>query len=143
MQSSIHESKITRQDNRRNEHDIGLFLSASEKIKNNLAKIIIKAKRSGVWRKLEEISRSLLSLSSKLEIRFRSISLLRAIVKIVKEIAELSSFTYSNYMLGIKMAYRLAEYAVNCGYKEAAEWLNDRNFTIFLGISINHYTYTK
>ena len=143
MQRSSHGYKLPRQNSRIHEEKVELLLSTSVKIRANLAKIITKAKRSGVWRKLEKIDRGLLSLSSKLEIRFRSMDLLRAITRIVKQIAELTSFMYSNYILGIKAAYRIAEYAVNCGYREAAEWLNDRNFTIYWGIFINPRTYTK
>jgi hypothetical protein len=143
MQRFSRGHKLPGQNSRIHEEKVELLLSTSVKIRANLAKIITKAKRSGVWRKLETIDRGILSLSSKLEVRFRSMDLLRAITRIVKEIAELTSFMYHNYMLGIKSAYRIAEYAVNCGYIEAAGWLNDRNFTIYWGILINPRTYTK
>ncbi len=121
----------------------GILLNTSGRIRADLAKIIIKARRSGAWRKLEKMDRSLLLLSSKLEIRFRSMELLRAITRIVKEITELTSFAYRNYLLGIKSAYRLAKYAVSCGYMEAALWSSDRSFAIYWGTVINPYTYTK
>lgn len=134
--------EIKREKNEINEHT-GLLLNTSGRIRADLAKIITKARRSGVWRKLEKIDRSVLLLSSKLEIRFRSMELLRAITRTVKEITKLTSFVYRNYLLGIKSAYRIAKYAVSCGYKEAALWSNDRNFAVFLGILMNPNTYTK
>ncbi|MGD0329242.1 MAG: hypothetical protein ABSB40_02205 [Nitrososphaeria archaeon] len=142
MQGFNGKDKTIRENNEINEHT-GLLLNTSGRIRADLAKIITKAKRSGAWRKLEKMDRSLLLLSSKLEIRFKSMELLHAITRIVKEITELTSFVYRNYLLGIKSAYRISKYAVSCGYKEAALWSSDRSFAIYWGIFINPHTYTK
>ena len=115
----------------------------SQKIKEVILKIIRRAKRSGVWGRIGKIERGILCLSSSLQITFKSMKLLRAIVTIMKEINQLLSFKCRNYILGIKTAYRIAEYAAECGYQQAANWTKDKNYIIWWGIFLNPSTYTR
>jgi hypothetical protein len=116
---------------------------SSHKIKSSILKIIARARRSGVWNKMDKVDRGILELSSRLEIKFRSLTLLRSIAVIAKKIAEISSFTYRNYVLGMKTAYKMAEYAVQNGYAEAADWVKEKHFIVWWGIFISPRTYTK
>ncbi len=116
---------------------------SSESLKRVLKKVMIKAKRSGIWWKLTRIEQGILSLSTKLNIKFTSMKLLRSIVHIVKEINEKLSFSYQNYLIGLKAAYNAAKYASEKGYREAKEWVKDKNFIIWWGIFLNPKTYTK
>jgi len=120
-----------------------LILSSSQRLKEVLKRIMVKAKRSGVWWKLNRIEQGILYLSSKLDIRFRSMKLLRSIIHVVKEIIERLSFTHQNYTIGLKAAYRAAKFASENGYKSAKEWVKDKNFIIWWGIFLNPSTYTK
>ncbi|MCX8188618.1 MAG: hypothetical protein N3F64_02825 [Nitrososphaeria archaeon] len=117
--------------------------SSSEKLKNVLKKVMVKAKRSGIWWKLDTIERGILSLSTKLDIRFTSMKLLRSIVHIVKEIGKMLSLTYQNYLRGLKTAYNVAKFASENGYREAKDWVKDKNFIVWWGIFLNPKTYTK
>ena len=117
--------------------------SSSQKLKNMIKKVVVKAKRTGIWWTLSKVEQGILSLSSKLEIRFKSMKLLRSIIHIVKEVKEKISFTYQNYVRGLKMAYKVAKFVSENGYKQAKEWVKDKNFIIWWGIFLNPETYTK
>ena len=117
--------------------------SSGQKLKNIIKKVVVKAKRTGIWWTLSKVEQGILSLSSKLEIRFKSMKLLRSIIHILKEVKEKISFTYQNYVRGIKIAYKVAKFASENGYKQAKEWVKDKNFIIWWGIFLNQETYTK
>jgi len=117
--------------------------NSSQKLKNMIKKVVVKAKRTGIWWTLSKVEQGILSLSSKLEIRFKSMKLLRSIIHIVKEVKEKISFTYQNYVRGLKMAYKVAKFVSENGYKQAKEWVKDKNFIIWWGIFLNPETYTK
>jgi len=117
--------------------------SSSQKLKNMIKKVVVKAKRTGIWWTLSKVEQGILSLSSKLEVRFKSMKLLRSIIHIVKEVKEKISFTYQNYVRGLKMAYKVAKFVSENGYKQAKEWVKDKNFIIWWGIFLNPETYTK
>lgn len=116
---------------------------SSKRLKNVLKKILVKAKRHGIWWKLSRIEQGILSLVTKLNIKFTSMKLLRFIVHIVKEIEAMLPFAYQNYLLGLKAAYRVACFAVENGYRGAKDWVKDKNFIIWWGIFLNPKTYTK
>lgn len=115
----------------------------NQKLKTLIKKIIVKAKRFKIWYTLNKIEKGILELTTKLDIKLTSIKLLRAIVKITKEIEEKISFTYQNYILGLKTAYNVVKFIVEKGYREAKDWIKDKNFIIWWGIFLNPKTYTK
>ena len=108
--------------------------SSSQKLKNMIKKVVVKAKRTGIWWTLSKVEQGILSLSSKLEIRFKSMSLLRAIVGIIRRIFQLTSFTQKHYLLGLNLAYRMVKYAVSVGYAQAKGWLKDRAYIVWWGM---------
>ncbi|MEM0054029.1 MAG: hypothetical protein QXL89_07565 [Nitrososphaeria archaeon] len=120
-----------------------IVLESSQRLKNLLKKITLKAKRSGVWWKLDRVERGILALSSKLNIKFTSMKLLRSIVHIVKEVSEMLSFMYQNYVRGLRAAYNVAKFASENGYSGAKDWVKDKFFIIWWGIFLNPKTYTK
>ncbi|MGQ9781854.1 MAG: hypothetical protein ACUVQ8_06365 [Nitrososphaeria archaeon] len=116
---------------------------SDQKVRRILLKIIVKAKRAGAWRRISPIERGIMTLAVNLKIRFRSISLLRAITNIVRQIAEQTSFLLQNYLRGMKTAHRMAQYAAKLGHQQARSWVEDRHFIIWWGIFLNPNTYTK
>ena len=115
----------------------------AQKIKMKIIKIIKKAKRLGVWNKISRIEKGILSLSSSLQITFKSMRLLRSIVAIVNEITQLMPSKLGNYMRGIKTAYKIAVFAYRSGYQQAINWANDKNYVIWWGMFLNPTVYTK
>ncbi len=117
--------------------------NSSQKLRNIIKRVVVRAKRTRVWWTLSKVEQGILSLSSRLEIRFRSMKLLRSIIHIVKEVQEKISFTYQNYVRGLKMACKVAKFVSENGYKQAKDWVKDKNFIIWWGIFLNPETYTK
>jgi hypothetical protein len=116
--------------------------STSQRIRSSILKMIKKAKRAGFWKKMEAMDRSFLELSSRLKISFRSLELLRVISRIAKEIASVTSFVRRNYLLGVKPACKIAEYAVSLGYLEAMNWVKEKTYVVWWGIFCSSRTYT-
>lgn len=115
----------------------------SKKIKNFITKTIVKAKRSKLWWKLGNIEKGILTLATKLDIKFKSLTLLKAIVKIVKQISQQTSYMRKHYILGLKTAYKTVEYAISIGYVQAKEWLKEKAYIIWHGIIVDQTTYTR
>ena len=118
-------------------------LNTSQKIRQAIIKVIIKAKRAGTWKRITSIEQGILTLAVNLQIKFQSINLLRAITKIIKQIIQQTYFQYQNYIRGIKTANVMAQYATALGYLQAAEWVRDRNYITWWGIFLNPRTYTR
>jgi hypothetical protein len=116
--------------------------STSQRIRSSIIKMMKKAKRAGIWKKMEAMDRGILELSSRLKISFRSLELLRAIAKIAKGIASVTSFMRRNYLLGVKPAYKIAEYAVSLGYPEAMNWVKEKTYVVWWGVFCSSKTYT-
>lgn len=116
--------------------------STSQRIRSSIFKMMKKAKRAGIWKKMEAMDRGILELSSRLKISFRSLELLRVIARIAKEIASVTSFMRRNYLLGVKPAYKMAEYAVGLGYIQAMNWVKDKTYVVWWGIFCSSKTYT-
>ena len=113
-----------------------------QRIRSSILKVIKKAKRAGVWKKMEAMDRGVLELSSRLKISFRSPELLRTIVRIAREISLATSFLKRNYILGVKLAYKMAEYAISLGCLEAVNWVKERTYVAWWGVFCNPKTYT-
>ncbi|MEM3403477.1 MAG: hypothetical protein QXJ17_02835 [Nitrososphaeria archaeon] len=118
-------------------------LDTSSKIRSAIIKTMVKAKRSGIWKRLGRVDRAILTLSTNLQIKFKSINLLRSILKVMKHIAQLTSFERRNYSIGVGLAQKLVKYAVNVGYIGALNWIKDDIYAIWWGIFLNPSTYTR
>ncbi|MEM3871155.1 MAG: hypothetical protein QXE05_01125 [Nitrososphaeria archaeon] len=73
------------ESSRQKELIIKLSSNKNQKLKTLIKKIIVKAKRFKIWYAINKIEKGLLELTTKLNIELTSIKLLRAIVKIAKE----------------------------------------------------------
>lgn len=110
---------------------------AEEGIRAFLRKLRERARRSGLWWRLERVKRGILDLCISLPIHFKSRTLLRALVEIVKELENALNPLRKLYMIGIEEAWRASEIACSWGYREAYSWRNDRCFAIYWGSVIS------
>ena len=118
-------------------------VQSSQKIRDAIVRNMRKAKRSGLWYRIGRIERGILELSCRVDVKFRSMNLLRAIVKVVKELAQMGSFAYQNYNRGLKVACKMAKFAAENGYEEALSWMKERHYVVWWGIFINPKTYVR
>jgi len=105
----------------------------SLKIRNHLRKAITTSKRRGAWFSLNRTERSILYLATRLELKFSSLDLLRALTSILKKLEQHGETLYAWLQRGIKLAWAFSEFAVASGNKSARSWRNDRSYAVYLG----------
>jgi hypothetical protein len=92
-----------------------------------------KAKRNGSWFRLSRLERGIISLSLSLRVTFESSQLAKALVSVLKRLAELGGAFYAELVAGTRMAWAFADAAVSWGNRGATSWKHDRAYAIFLG----------
>jgi len=96
-----------------------------------------KAKRNGSWFRLATIERSLYSLALRLQVRFKSPRLMKAMVSILKKMKQLGDDLYKALVRASNLAWAFSDAAVSWGNKEAKDWRNDRVYINYLGLMHN------
>jgi len=107
----------------------------SYRMKRLLKKSVRSAKRRGAWFSLDRKERGILSLSIRLELKFSSMDLLRAITSVLKKLEEHGDTLYSRFQKGLRLAWAFSEFAVATGNASAKEWRQERSFVEYLGQS--------
>jgi hypothetical protein len=106
---------------------------SSQSVRRILATQVTKSKRNGAWFKLSRMERGILSLSLSLKITFESSALARALVSVLKKLADLGDAVYAQLIEGTRIATAFAEAAVSWGHTGARAWKGDRSYALFLG----------
>ena len=92
-----------------------------------------KAKRSGGWFRLSNLERGLFSLALRIETRFESMGLVRALVSVLEKLKEVCSPVYAQFLKGTELACIFADAAIAWGNKDAVSWKSDKGYAVFLG----------
>jgi hypothetical protein len=102
-------------------------------VRRILASQVTKSKRSGAWFRLSRMERGILSLSLSLKVTFESSALARALVSVLKRLADLGDAVNSLLIAGTKIACAFADAATSWGHEGARSWRTDRSYALFLG----------
>jgi hypothetical protein len=105
----------------------------SQRVKSLLKRAVTTSKRRGAWFSLDRKEKGILSLAIRLEVKFSSIELLRAITSVLKKLAEFGDTLYSRMQRGIQLAWVFSQFAVASGNASAKEWRHDRGYAEYLG----------
>lgn len=105
----------------------------SQRIKSHLKKAIVTSKRRGAWFSLQRREKSILYLSLKLNVKFESLQLLRALVSVLKKLEQQGETMHAWIQRGTKLAWVFSEFAVSAGNDNAINWRNDRSYALYLG----------
>jgi len=105
----------------------------SQSVKSHLKNAITTSKRRGAWFSLERRERSILSLATRLDLKFSSLDLLRALASILKKLERHGETLYAWLQNGVRLAWAFSEFAVASGNKSARSWRNDRSYAVYLG----------
>jgi hypothetical protein len=92
-----------------------------------------KSKRNGSWFRISRMERGILSLSLALKVTFESAQLAKALVSVLKRLADLGDAVYSQLTSGARLALSFSGAAVSWGNLAAAAWRYDRSYALFLG----------
>ncbi len=94
---------------------------------------MVTSKRRGAWFSLEKREKSILYLSLKLNVKFESLQLLRALVSVLKKLEQQGETMHAWIQRGTRLAWAFSEFAVSAGNDRAVVWRNDRSYAFFLG----------
>lgn len=102
---------------------------------NWLTKIKLKALRSGVWFKLDRVSRGIVDLSIRCVKGFvRSLRLKEVLSTIVDKILSLLPESRI-WILGLDLAVKNVKSALEWGYYDALSWLKSEAYIKLLGLN--------
>jgi hypothetical protein len=96
---------------------------------------MIRAKRGGGWFRIPKRERSMYSLAMRLEVKFQSRDLLRALVSVLKHLKEACDAGYIALAKGLRIAWAFSYAAVSWGNEEARKWRGDVNYARFLALA--------
>jgi hypothetical protein len=108
-------------------------VSFPQLVKNHLASAISKSKRRGTWFSLDRSEKSTVYLAIRLDVKFSSLDLLRALTRILKKLQQRGETAYAWLQRGTMIAWAFSEFAVSTGNESAIAWRNDRSYALFLG----------
>jgi hypothetical protein len=105
----------------------------AQSIRKTLATQMAKSRRNGSWFRLSKMERGILSLSLHLKVTFESSQLAKALVSVLKRLADLGDAVYAQLIAGTRIAWAFADAAVSWGNDSAKAWRQDRGYALFLG----------
>ena len=111
--------------------------SFTRRVKSHLKKAITSSKRRGAWFSLDKREKSIVYLSLRLNVKFESLQLLRALASILKKLEQQGETLHAWLIRGTKLAWAFSEFAVSSGNKGAKAWRNDKDYALFLGKSLS------
>jgi len=95
-----------------------------------------RAKRAGTWFRLCRRERAMYGLALRLDVKFRSYDLLKALVSVLKNLRDSCDGGYVALMRGTRLAWSFSEAAVSWGNERAREWRDDRAYIRFLAVML-------
>jgi hypothetical protein len=95
-----------------------------------------RAKRAGTWFRLCRRERVMYGLALRLDVKFRSHDLLKALVSVLKNLRDSCDGGYAALMRGRGLAWSFSEAAVSWGNERAREWRNDPAYIRFLAAAL-------
>lgn len=102
-------------------------------IREYLRKEVTKAKRHGYWFRLGRLERQYLGLALRINVKWKSPELLRALVRVLRQLKGLGDRAYLVIMKGTRLAWQFSEAVVSWGNPAAKEWRNDLEYAKYLG----------
>jgi hypothetical protein len=106
---------------------------ATRSVRRTLASQMARSRRNGAWFRLSSMERGILSLALRLKVTFESAQLAKALVSVLKRMADLGDAVYSQLIAGTRLAWSFSDAAVSWGNQGARVWRSDRSYALFLG----------
>lgn len=103
------------------------------RLKHRLKFIMTKAKRAGYWYGLSRVERSLYYLCLRLDVKFRSLQLAKAVVSVLKKLGEAGTTVLRYVERGRELVWLYSKTAVSWGNESARAWKEDVSYIVFVG----------
>jgi len=110
---------------------IGAEPSIASLLISELKSAVTRVRRARKWYLASPLSRAFASACLMMKLKkIKSITLIKAIIKTIKELKGLISREYKLIQLGIKYAWKISMLASSWGHPNAESWKHDKSFII-------------
>ena len=107
------------------------------KLLDELRDAMLRVKRARKWFLVDPLTRAFVRACLMMRLaRVRSILLMKAIIKAIKELKRIASQEYRLVEAGIREAWRLSELASSWGHKTAREWRSNKAYIILQALTL-------
>ncbi len=104
---------------------------------DNLREAVSNVKKARRWFQVNPLSKAFIKGLFLMKMsRVKSILLMKAIIKTIRELKHILSRESRLIEIGIREAWRLSELASSWGHKYAREWRNNRNYIILQALTL-------
>jgi len=101
------------------------------KLLNELKNVVLRVKRARKWFLVNPLTRAFVKACMIMRLtRVRSIILMKAIIKAIRELKQIISQEHRLIEVGVHEAWKLSELASSWGHKTAREWRNNKAYII-------------
>jgi len=102
-----------------------------------LKRAVTRVRRARKWHLVSPLSRAFARACLIMNLKkIKSITLIKAIVKTVKELKELISKEYELIKIGIRWAWKFSMLASSWGHPSAESWRNDKAFILYQAMTL-------
>ena len=107
------------------------------KLLDELRDAMLRVKRARKWFLVDPLTRAFVRACLMMRLaRVRSILLMKAIIKAIRELKQIASQEYRLVEVGICEAWRLSELASSWGHKRAREWRSNKAYIILQALTL-------
>ena len=107
------------------------------KLLDELRDAVLRVKRARKWFLVNPLTRAFVRACLMMRLtRVRSILLMKAIIKAIRELKRIASQEYRLVEAGIREAWRLSELASSWGHKTAREWRSNKAYIILQALTL-------
>lgn len=111
--------------------DVGIM------ILRDLRSITIKVKRVRKWYLVDKLTRAFIDTCFIMKLKtVKSFTLMRAIIKAIKELKEIISEETRLLKIGIEEAWKMSELASEWGHPSSRTWRNNKYFIIYQALML-------
>ena len=107
------------------------------KLLNELKNAMLRVRRARKWFLVDPLTRAFVRACLMMRLtRVRSILLMKAIIKAIRELKRIASQEYRLVEAGVHEAWRLSELASSWGHKTAREWRSNKAYIILQALTL-------
>ncbi|MEM2661440.1 MAG: hypothetical protein QXS74_08990, partial [Nitrososphaeria archaeon] len=106
-------------------------------ILEELRTLIIRVKRARKWHLVNKLTRAFAEACLLIKLKtVRSITLMKAIIKTIKELKEIISEEAKLVKIGLNEAWKISELASKWGHKSSKNWRNNKYFIVWQALTL-------
>jgi len=107
------------------------------KLLDELRDAVLRVKRARKWFLVNPLTRAFVKACMIMRLtRVRSIILMKAIIKAIRELEQIISQEHRLIEVGVREAWKLSELASSWGHKTAREWRNNKAYIILQALTL-------